>query len=363
MSNVGGSSSNLERGRACSNCRRRKLKCDGARPVCNQCRIRPPHSGAPCVPQENLASHQTPTQMQQIIKALRLRIEELERGTGDTTSDVPLWQPYDSDSGTTTPEIDFNFQEPRPEIISKFLDTFLDRFRGSAYFFLEPMRFVTSASLPLPFGHLVRPCPSLLSVVYLWGSVLAATTNDPFAEDTFLLATLQNLPSDVRGFSVHPKLVLETIQAEVLLSLYYLHIALPVQGRYHAAAAASLALSAHLNRLRETQSEPHPRFPLAEQLLLPYPDDISAAERIGAFWGVVLLNNCWVAAHGCPPAIPFGITIDTPWPGGSQAGATVSRFLNGDDRDGQTSVALQVKASILLERIVAFSARPTGQLT
>ncbi|KAJ7147792.1 hypothetical protein C8R43DRAFT_523757 [Mycena crocata] len=369
------SSAKLQSGRACWNCRRRKIKCDGIRPTCGPCRMRPPRSGDACVYKaDDPPGHQTPSEMQETIKSLRARVRDLERVTGHTASSVPLHGPYDSasynsspssHSQRTTPDADDgynNFQEPAPDVIAKLVDTFLDRFSNSGHFFLEPLRFCSSALLARPFGDRNRPAPCLLSAVYLWGSILSSTTpNESPAEDAFLLSTLQNISADIRAFSVHPRLVLDTIQAEVLLSLYYLHAALPVQGRYHAAAAASLAFTAGLQHLNVTPgSPPRPSFPLAEHLLPRETGVIDVAERIDAFWAVVTVNSYWAAAEGSPSAIPYSANIDTPWPSGAQAGATITKFLNGNDADGHSAVALVTKTSILLERIVSFSARNAG---
>ncbi|KAJ7092151.1 hypothetical protein C8R44DRAFT_410290 [Mycena epipterygia] len=366
------SSTNLKHGMACSNCRRRKIKCDGVRPSCDQCSMRPPRSRNPCVfnHEDHHRGHQTPAQMRETIKTLKYRIEDLEGIIDQTPSQISLHRPYaapsyDSSSAshscTATQETDHThaFQEPPVEMICKLLETFLDGFTNSGYFFLQPLNFFSSSVLPLPFGHVERPSPSLLSAVYLWGSVLSpGMPADVYSEDAFLLSALKNLPADIRGFSIHPKLVFDTIQAEVLLSLYYLHAAIPVQGRYHAAGAASLALSAGLHTVGAgEQHEPYPDFPLAEELLTPTFDQACGTQRFEAFWSVMMLNNCWLAAYGCPSAIPPELAIDIPWPSGTQTGATIARFFDGDDQDGYSPVALVTKASILLERVISLSGR------
>ncbi|KAJ7105029.1 hypothetical protein C8R44DRAFT_887034 [Mycena epipterygia] len=169
--------------------------------------------------------------MREMIKMLKYRIEDLEGIIDQTPSQISLHRPYasssyDSSSAsyscTATPETDNTdtFQEPPVEMMCQLLETFFDRFTNSGYFFLHPLNF-SSAILRLPFGHVDRPSPSLLSTVYLWGSVFSTgTPTDVYSEDVFLLSALKNLPADIRGFSIHPKLVFDTIQAEVLLSLY-----------------------------------------------------------------------------------------------------------------------------------------------
>ncbi|KAJ7436828.1 hypothetical protein FB451DRAFT_1453471, partial [Mycena latifolia] len=244
-------------------------------------------------------------------------------------------------------------------IFADLVECFLQRFTDSGVFFFEPLQFYTSALMRLPSEHPSRPSRALLSTVYLWGCVLSASRPPaPYTEEALLRDALQSLPGALRRVSQHPKCVLETIQIEVLLSLYYLHAALPVLGRYHASAAASLALSAGLHQIRgPSSSAVSPGFLLAAPVLPPTLDVREEAERIGAFWAVIIINNYWIAADGCPSAMPTGITIHTPWPLSSQAGATITKFLNGDEQEGRSPIALLAKASVLLERIIAFSAR------
>ncbi|KAJ6564047.1 hypothetical protein B0H19DRAFT_1233176 [Mycena capillaripes] len=357
------SSYNLQRGRACSNCRRKKIKCDGIRPCCGPCRLRPPRSGHPCLfAREDPLEYQTPAQMRETIERLKLRIEQLEHVKGHAPAEIHLHHPYessghessdqDSSSRATTPEsyvASQNIQEPALEIIKKL-------FTGSGYFFFDPLKFCSSVLLPLPFGHINRPSPALLSAVYLWGCVLSPILPD--GENTFLLSALHHLPADIRGIAAQPKLILDTIQTEILLSLYYLHTALPVQGRYHAAAAASLALVVGLNQQHNPNEQDS--FALGGQLLPPAADALEVAERVDAFWSVVIMNNYWAAAQGSPSPVPYGPSIGTPWPSGSQAGATITNFLSSKEKDGYSPVALLAKASILLERILAVRERTSG---
>ncbi|KAJ7059668.1 hypothetical protein C8F01DRAFT_1295698 [Mycena amicta] len=370
----------LQREKACSNCRRRKIKCDGVRPTCSQCRVRPPRSNIPCEFElEPIKSHQTPAQLLETIQILQTRVDTLQRMTGQTMPGVLLHQPYSSDGessgssysspGHFTPsptDPTASIQEPPLHVVGTLVDTFLEAFTSRGYFFLEPHTFRTSALLPLPFGHPNRPAPSLLSVTYLWGAILArAPLSPPYSPDTFLQYAHQNLPRDIAGFELNPRLHLHAIQAQVLLSYYYLHIARPVEGRSHAAAAVSLALSAGLHSIAPPhagKSEAFPEFPLRQTgvLFSPPVDPREASERINSWWSVWVLNNYWVAAHGSGSAIPSRVTIDTPWPGSSTSGSTVMRFLNGNEQETFNPVALLAKATTLLERTVAFSAHTTG---
>lgn len=202
---------------------------------------------------------------------------------------------------------------------------FLRRFADSALFFLHP-RILSSP--PAHSSHNPgQPSISLLSVVCLWGCVLSPeATADGYTEDTFHRSALRKLPADIAAVSLHPRLLLQAIQAEVLLSYYYLHTARTVEGRCHYAAATSLALGAGLNALGSSvqqRPEVYPLFPLADPHVLPPAENPEEEDqRVKAFWAVWILNNYWVAAQGYPSSIPSAIPIDTPWPSSARVSSS-----------------------------------------
>ncbi|KAF9500741.1 hypothetical protein BDN71DRAFT_1043146 [Pleurotus eryngii] len=84
----------LLRGKACTNCRKRKIRCDGDRPICGQC-TRATRLGDPC---EYIDPTRTRTQiLEDTIADLNARIEELEQfETGRSSAPgIVLHQPYD----------------------------------------------------------------------------------------------------------------------------------------------------------------------------------------------------------------------------------------------------------------------------
>ncbi|KAJ7118142.1 hypothetical protein C8R44DRAFT_790329 [Mycena epipterygia] len=444
--------SNLPRGKACMNCRRRKIKCDGKKPVCSQC-LRSPGTADDC--EYPLEGRSRTQQLEETIKKLQSRIGELEIAGNDGQASIFLHEPYDSGdvpfmameipqfvnswtspgsvstspsslSRVTTPtsassSSSLVLEEPPLDVIERLVDAFLGNF-SQVGFFLDTATFRHSALMSFPFGHYNRPSPALLSAVYMWGSRLshAQEPRHPvYNEDAFLVCTLQNIHQDLGG--QHPHRVLHTIQAEVLLSIYYLTLGRPVEGIYHSSAAVSLAISAGLHLIQphsqssslqpssqsSSQFTMQPCFGVLETPFPPAASPLEEGERIHAFWTVVIVNNYWVAAHGSPSAIPYHDTpIDTPWPrdladyreastlgeyrdaelgeyrdagdysaagdygnyrdaaASSQLfdafvgeGATVSKFLSGINVDGFSALALHAKASILLERAITFSTR------
>ncbi|KAJ7463032.1 hypothetical protein FB451DRAFT_1266688 [Mycena latifolia] len=374
---AGSSGAPISRRGACGNCKRRKIRCDGGQP-CNQCRLRPPRTYAPCTyphsgPQE---IQQTPGQMIETIRRLKERIEVLELLLPPDPETIYLSQPYLTpvSSGTPEPVLEleapliseashsFGLPEPSSDLIATLVDVFTGRFAGNTLFFLDPVTFRQSALLPLPFGDPNRPCPALLCAVYLWGSALAdIRPSTLYTPNTFLLCCLQNIVQDVHDNVDRPKFVLETIQAEVLLSLYYMHTAQSLPGRQHSSAAVSIAQGARLHligsgRHADSHSLPFPLSTSAEW------DSSEESMRVEAFWAVVLLNNYWVAVDGAPSAISYEINIDTPWAASPHTlpGATIMNFLNGDDAAATFPAALLSKASIVLQWVIAFGALNTG---
>ncbi|KAJ6570577.1 hypothetical protein DFH09DRAFT_1153828 [Mycena vulgaris] len=334
---------------ACTNCRRRKIKCNSARPTCNQCRLRPPRKWAPCsYPAHGNGSEQTPDQMLVNIRLLKDRVDELESLLPPDSASVYLTPPYPSPSSSRisgSADLDSSglqtsqpicLMEPPSDLMATLVDTFLARFAGSWQFFLDPILFRQSVLRPLPFGDPNRPAPALLCAVYLWGSVFAnMPPANPYTPEALLVCCLQNIPQDLDEIIYRPNLVVETIQAQILLSLYYMHTALPVQGRYHSSAAVSIALV---------------RGPVPQGV-----DTAAEADLTHAFWAVVILNNIWVAVDGAPSSIQWDLTqIAFPSGSGLPRGTTILSFLNGDDLES-SPIALLVKASIMLERVITLS--------
>ncbi|KAJ6568023.1 hypothetical protein DFH09DRAFT_1468327 [Mycena vulgaris] len=356
-------------------------KCDSGRPTCNQCRLRPPRTWAPCSyplldPPEN---ELTSDQMLEAIRALKARVEELELIFPPDPLGVPLNQPYMTASAHGKMHLDpwsdsegshsIDLMEPPPDMINTLLDLFLARFAGSSHFFHDPVVFRHSVLLPLPFGDRNRPAPALLCAAYLWGSTLADIQQvAPYTPDAFLLCCLQNLSRDLEEIIIRPQLILQTIQAQVLVSLYYMHTVKLVQGRYYCSAAVSLALGARLHLIRSSRNPyaEYPAFTIRTPALQGL-DQSTEAVAINALWAVVILNNSWAGVDGAPSSFPWDVNMDTPWPSSTQsssragqAGPTILAFLNGDDSESSSHLGLLSKASVLLERVIALGTHSAG---
>ncbi|KAF7350576.1 hypothetical protein MSAN_01617500 [Mycena sanguinolenta] len=156
--------------------------------------------------------------------------------------------------------------------------------------------------------------------------------------------------------------MLHLIQTEVLLALYYLDCGRLLEGNYHRAGAASLAFSMGFHQLGPSPQGNYPfGIGILAQMGTPAQiSDVSRTEMIDAFWSVVILNNYFVAASDIPSSIPCDAPISTPWPTHFLNIATPVPFTPDNDLAGHSPMTLLAKASIELERTIAFTTRIAG---
>jgi len=366
-------SSPLHKGRACINCRRRKIKCDGTKPVCGPC-TRSSETFRDC---EYSDSGFTRTQLlEEQIAMLEARLEQLECPESESltlhnpygnfqasSSSLPQSDtPEESLSPSTSSNPTVSTPEELPPILHQaLLHTFLHHCSEFG-FFLDVTRF-TNAAMGITDQRL---SPALLNTAYLWGAHLSRSMEISGSEIAFASRALQSTAQALSGD--HSQGVVQCIQAEVLLALYFFRNARVLEGKYHTSAAVSLVLSAGLHKLRTTESHSSGLlFGPAGPILGPPADAIEEGERINAFWTVLILNNCWTTADASPSNISYGAPgsrVDTPWPREitaysqsslSNTGShTIQKFLANNWDDGTSTLALHAKASILFEQSARF---------
>ncbi|KAA1474252.1 hypothetical protein DENSPDRAFT_882652 [Dentipellis sp. KUC8613] len=353
-----GSSTSLSRGKACTNCRRRKMRCDGVRPVCGQCR----RTGRPeeCGYTDTQARSRTQI-LEENIAALQARIVELENPENAPTSSGPvlLHEPHSrahragqqpspvfglpmspvafspglthssGASSSSTPSVEPQIapltpasdiaDDTPPEIASQLLDHF---FAHSAQlgWFMHVGRF-RNALLQLPEDDNDRPISALVNAVYLFGATIMrhATTHElPVDERVFLSRALCKIGTGLAGAPSHQ--VVQVIQARLLLALYHYTIGMYIEGRHQSDAAASLVMACGLHRIRSAEPLHNPlSFVDIIPLTLAEPrDQVEEGERINGMWTAFAIDRCWAVAFGAPVTISdsdvFGTQIDTPWP-------------------------------------------------
>ncbi|KAJ7258415.1 hypothetical protein B0H12DRAFT_443877 [Mycena haematopus] len=372
----------LQKGRACINCRRRKIKCDGIKPMCGPC-SRYSVAFGDCEYTENGPS--SGQILEEQISILQSRIEELEKPKGKglalsvpsgsrgylaSTSQMsastqispsntmalgPLLA-YFHQQQTSGASMDLNAANSMPtELPFIVLQALVHNFLHNAScfgFFLDTQAFhdaVTSSN-----GRTLPPV--LLNVMYLWGVHLSNDARITVYEPAFLANALGRTAGSLQG--THPRTVLHSVQASILLAHYFLRNARTLQGRYHTSAAVATALSAGLHQIRSRDRPP------AAEALPPPTDPVEEGERIAACWSVLTLNNCWAGVDGAPSNVTYGsggLTIDTPWPLEGRdyverphllprhSSDTVASFLSNTPDEANSCAALHAKAGILFE--------------
>ncbi|KAJ3751626.1 hypothetical protein EV360DRAFT_89545 [Lentinula raphanica] len=378
----------LKRGTACLTCRFRKTKCDGARPICGPCQRNPRVDRCQYADRQGRSRHALEETVSRLEARLReyehlearlreyehleARLREYEhceetppsydQGLGnlghesDSTIRLKAARPSSSYSTHSSPSSPFSVSSslgetlpsPRPggspgsseqkssaspagepRIALPATQNLLEWFFTHALsfgFFLNIPRFTNSALLPLDFGHQSRPCPGLLSTVYLWGIHLSPQTQHKDLEHTLLIRALQDTASDLSNSNPHPHRFMHAIQAETLLAYYFFRNGRILEAKRHSSSAASLVLGCGLNTLRSSQQQGQwapnsisASVPDGWIRLSPSQDAIEEGERINAFWTVFMLHRDLAVAVDPPRSVcdvfdAPGCQIDTPWP-------------------------------------------------
>ncbi|TRM66360.1 hypothetical protein BD626DRAFT_487573 [Schizophyllum amplum] len=330
--------------KSCYNCRRRKVKCDGARPICGHC-LKTPTGRDDCQYLEDGPSQADMLEAQ--VAALEDRLAKLQ-GPGEP---ITLFNPHQRRA--QQPSLPPSSREARaatvvdepPQQTARALLNAFAVHSSQIGFFMDRQRFLGRFSSPM--GHHDRPAPSLLHAVNLWGSRFSHGGVDGYREQQFLVAALHHLPKDLA--KSHPLYLLDIIQAEILVSFYFLELGKSVDGLYHSNTAISLCLGARLNLV-------HSPDPNAAPPTEPALD----AERVRAFWNCLILDNYWCIAHGSASALE-SIKIDTPWPEEAPIARysrdTVTDWLKGSSAGGTSLLSLNAKAAILMQRTTTMMAR------
>ncbi|KAI0343315.1 hypothetical protein BDW22DRAFT_1267164 [Trametopsis cervina] len=366
----------LARGKACVPCRKRKMKCDGNQPTCNQClRF---NRAAECEYNEG-SSPSTARVLEQHISQLESRIAELEQ---DDPSLVRLHDPYANaqslpvaTAAAASQQLSqanwWDMPEP-PTRMQQILVQFFMRHSSKLGFFFDPNRFV--GSMASPTANLPRPAAVLRSVIYLWGINLSANPQYVQHEPRFLGRALRSVHMALSSAQQQQSSPLYVLQAEILLAYYFFHNNRLLEGKFHASAAVSLAYMCNLHKILSGGGGPPPlAFSPAGQAYLPPPIDwVDEGERIHAWWTVFLLDKTWATALAIPSMINEnqepGTVIDTPWPLTTDmyrqlpaslrgnVGATTRRFFADVLVDNEPShLAMLAKASALYDRANDFA--------
>lgn len=217
--------------------------------------------------------------------------------------------------------------------VSPSIDTFL--LHATEFgFFLDVLSFRHSVLVAQPFGHPRRPSPALLITVYLWGVHLTRPKSLQVDERALLIRALHHVATDTLG--EHPKRILHTIQANVLLATYFFRTARFLEAKDRLESAVTLMLAAQMHQQRSSQCFPWTLLGVNDEMSPVYPQHdpqstVEEGEQINGFWAVLSLHK--MISFAIDPAgsiygaleVP-SLQIDTPWPFDSRDYRNVSNL-------------------------------------
>ncbi|KAH9847316.1 hypothetical protein C2E23DRAFT_522773 [Lenzites betulinus] len=355
----------LERGKACTRCRRRKMRCDGQRPACLQCERADRTEDCEYLD----GPGPTPNQLlEDEISRLERRIAELSA----SSAPIALHDPYAAHRAREMAQQHNN--DPMRALLHQFVQHAVE-----FGFFLHTHRFLDKVFAPnSSHSNSLR---ILLNVIYLFGAKLSSNPQVKAQEQAYLTRALQHLPT---ALPEDPRGAIYVMQAEVLLANYFFDRDRKLEGVYHTNAAVSIAMASKLHMVRSARRSRTAADSTAYRL--PPPTDfLEEGERINGFWTVFILDRCWAVATGSAPAFTddesTGTQIDTPWPmelatyqshpypNDFRTTRTVQSFISGADGDAnvatQSMLAVHAKAAILYEGATRLASRynPSSQAT
>ncbi|KAF9259248.1 hypothetical protein L218DRAFT_671210 [Marasmius fiardii PR-910] len=338
----------MYRGSACLTCRKRKVKCDGRRPICEACSTFAPGG---CRYADGELSKDQALELE--IESMEDRLRQLQSAGGSPSSSsrgtMSLHSPYSTSSGSSGSPgpTRLIFRDAPSAIRRKWLHTFIN-YASVFGFFLDTSKFETH-----------QPSVPLLHAAYLLGAFISRDRESASYEQDLLSVTLHEIAQGLAG--THSDRLIHTIQAQVLVANYFFVCGRALEGKYHVAAAISLVLGASFHKIGSSQQHLLPRLGVnAPPFSQSATEDI---EKIRALWMVLIMNHCWTSADGASSNISYDrpeSRIDAPWPldierqsqslSSLSSGNTIQNFLKGNPDDGDSLFALHAKAAILFEQ-------------
>ncbi|KIY65624.1 hypothetical protein CYLTODRAFT_492179 [Cylindrobasidium torrendii FP15055 ss-10] len=321
-------SNQLGKGAACLNCRHRKIRCDGAQPVCGQCSrsdvfVDCEYSGS--------SANSRTRALEERIASVQQRINVLESGPSvPSVTEAPLLMQA----------LGFSSLPPvHQDLVTRFLT-----FGPNIGFFLNPTIFSAD------FASAV--IPSLHSCTLLWGIHLSGNPQLTAEEPMYLSSAAENASQDRARNVGHTRGLLQCIQLEVLLANYLLRSDKLVEGRYHVSQAVSLVLSSGMHKYR-----PEGR------------DIVREGERLNAIWNVLALEASWSAFDDSVMSFDPNAEqsrIDAPWPLDTvhyqeitnlppRNASTIQKFLAGEPDNNMSMLSLFAKATLLFSKSTTLS--------
>ncbi|THH31685.1 hypothetical protein EUX98_g2497 [Antrodiella citrinella] len=214
-------------------------------------------------------------------------------------------------------QFSFNITEPPLPVAQVLIEAFIP-YATDYGFFLNKQRFIAYCSRKFSTNAHHAPSDALLSAVFLWGTILSPDERWPVAEDAYATHCASLASAAYATSTSNP---LHVLQAELLLTSYYLYSAKFIQARKHLSTCVALVVTHKLGKIRSqlrTGVESKLYLVDSDNTLPPAEDLVDEGERIHAFWTVFAVDKSWAMALDLPAFIaddgsPIS-TIETPWP-------------------------------------------------
>ncbi|KAK0458257.1 uncharacterized protein EV420DRAFT_387716 [Desarmillaria tabescens] len=188
--------------------------------------------------------------------------------------------------------------------------------------------------------------PAFMNAVYFLGCYYTRSPHLANLETHFLNLALHGIASALAG---HDRTV-DVVRASSLLALYFYSTGQIAEGYRHSVSAARLALSIGLHRI------------CLPDLSGRLPDSITHTgmdinDRVSTFWQIFMVDTCWSAATGFPSLLSrssdYKVRIETPLPTNQSSADTNSLF--GEIMALPSIPALKVKVAALYEEAARIS--------
>ncbi|KAJ7042034.1 hypothetical protein C8F04DRAFT_1297454 [Mycena alexandri] len=365
-------SPSLPKGSACMDCRRRKIRCDAARPICGPCSRAERFEDCEYEGGEVSGVHK----LEESILQVRARIMNLEN-PGVFPPQASLKTPHSSSRmnmqpGSASSHRSQSRSSSTSAINPQTLTLALDAIAPYAHeigFFLNQKRF-RNACLRMR-GDQEDPPVALLNSVCLWAACLSSSGSFASHENNLLSQALTMAPTILS--STHRLKIIYGIQTEVLLCQYFLYKGRLVEAHYHLSVAVSHVVLGGFSSIRSSRGSRSSRSAIS----IPH-DRIEEGEIIIGFWTVYSLDKIWSSVLNFPSNFSAeSDNVDTPWPlemeeyeGNQlpqqlQSYNTVQRFIDDapSDTDGFSGLAILAKSAILLDRATAVSKQWRANMT
>lgn len=225
------SSGILGRGSACLSCRRRKLKCTGTRPVCEQCsQMKRVHE---CKYDDSLKKSRTQLLREKLI-VLEAKLRDLENGSSYSPQAL-------SDSS-----VDSLDHCPEPSLSAEMHNTLIQTFirhHWQCCLYINTSRFDSFSSTTV--FQRTPPNPSLMSAIYLVGSFFSHTPLPYDLQTQLLEQALRNLTRSLHN----QEHLMDVVQASCLIAQYFFFTHRVMEGNRHLLAAKRMAFDLGLYSL------------------------------------------------------------------------------------------------------------------